>query len=138
MDESEMKAIARAIADYTQTITDDVKSLHDRLSVERQRVDRLEGQVAAWEQWGEQVNEGIGEIATRLGALQKYVVETVTTNAYQSEVTEHYRQFVIEEAVRIDVELRELQRGLKRKEREQVAASMDPMVNVDGDDEAGE
>lgn len=138
MNESEMKAIARAIADYTQTITDDVKSLHDRLSVVQRRVDMLEAQVAAWEQWGEQVNEGIGEIATRLGALQKYVVETVTTNAYQSEVTEHYRQFVIEEAVRIDVQLKDLQRGLKRKEREKVVASMVMPVDVDGDDEAGE
>lgn len=131
MDEKEMRAISQLVADLNAEIHNEVRMLHDRVSV-------LEGQVAAWEQWGEQVNEGIGEIATRLGALQKYVVETVTTNAYQSEVTEHYRQFVIEEAVRIDVQLKDLQRGLKRKEREKVVASMVMPVDVDGDDEAGE
>ena len=31
MDEKEMRAIARMVADYTATISDDVKSLHDRL-----------------------------------------------------------------------------------------------------------
>ncbi|MEK9665138.1 MAG: hypothetical protein VW082_11030 [Candidatus Nanopelagicales bacterium] len=131
MDANEMRAISQLVADLNAEIHNEVRMLHDRVT-------NLHAQVAAWEQWGEQVNEGIGEIATRLGALQKYVVETVTTNAYQSEVTEHYRQFVIEEAVRIDVQLKDLQRGLKRKEREKVVASMVMPVDVDGDDEAGE
>lgn len=131
MDANEMRAISQLVADLNAEIHNEVRMLHDRVSV-------LEGQVAAWEQWGAQVNDSIVEVATRLGALQKYVVETVTTNAYQSEVTEHYRQFVIEEAVRIDVQLKDLQRGLKRKEREKVVASMVMPVDVDGDDEAGE
>ena len=79
MDEKEMRAIARMVADYTATISDDVKSLHDRLTVVQRRVEMLEGQVEAWEQWGAQVNDSIVEIATRIAAVQQHVVENVTT-----------------------------------------------------------
>ncbi|MEK9811064.1 MAG: hypothetical protein VW362_11495, partial [Candidatus Nanopelagicales bacterium] len=72
MDANEMRAISQLVADLNAEIHNEVRMLHDRVT-------NLHAQVAAWEQWGEQVNEGIGEIATRLGALQKYVVETVTT-----------------------------------------------------------
>lgn len=131
MNQNELRAISQLVADLNADIHNQVRMLHDRVT-------SLEGRVAVWEQWGGQVNEAIDEIVGRVGALQRHVVETVTTNAYQSEITEHYRRFVMDEAVRVGVELKDLQRGLKRKQREQIAASMDPMVPVDVDNVTGE
>ena len=132
MDEKEMTAIARMVADYTATISDDVKSLHDRLTVVQRRVEMLEGQVAAWEQWGAQVNDSIVEVATRIAAVQQHVVENVTTGVYASEVTEHYRRFVTAEAARAGVELRDLQAEIKRRQQNDVSATMDPLIDVEG------
>lgn len=125
MDEHEMRAISQLVADLNAEIHNEVRMLHDRVSV-------LEGQVAAWEQWGAQVNDSIVEIATRIAAVQQHVVENVTTGVYASEVTEHYRRFVTAEAARAGVELRDLQAEIKRRQQNDVSATMDPLIDVEG------
>jgi hypothetical protein len=125
MDANEMRAISQLVADLNAEIHNEVRMLHDRVSV-------LEGQVAAWEQWGAQVNDSIVEIATRIAAVQQHVVENVTTGVYASEVTEHYRRFVTAEAARAGVELRDLQAEIKRRQQNDVSATMDPLIDVEG------
>ena len=125
MDENEMRAISQLVADLNAEIHNEVRMLHDRVSV-------LEGQVAAWEQWGAQVNDSIVEVATRIAAVQQHVVENVTTGVYASEVTEHYRRFVTAEAARAGVELRDLQAEIKRRQQNDVSATMDPLIDVEG------
>ena len=125
MDENEMRAISQLVADLNAEIHNEVRMLHDRVSV-------LEGQVEAWEQWGAQVNDSIVEIATRIAAVQQHVVENVTTGVYASEVTEHYRRFVTAEAARAGVELRDLQAEIKRRQQNDVSATMDPLIDVEG------
>ena len=125
MDANEMRAISQLVADLNAEIHNQVRMLHDRVSV-------LEGQVAAWEQWGAQVNDSIVEVATRIAAVQQHVVENVTTGVYASEVTEHYRRFVTAEAARAGVELRDLQAEIKRRQQNDVSATMDPLIDVEG------
>lgn len=125
MDANEMRAISQLVADLNAEIHNEVRMLHDRVSV-------LEGQVAAWEQWGAQVNDSIVEVATRIAAVQQHVVENVTTGVYASEVTEHYRRFVTAEAARAGVELRDLQAEIKRRQQNDVSATMDPLIDVEG------
>lgn len=120
-----MRAISQLVADLNAEIHNEVRMLHDRVSV-------LEGQVAAWEQWGAQVNDSIVEVATRIAAVQQHVVENVTTGVYASEVTEHYRRFVTAEAARAGVELRDLQAEIKRRQQNDVSATMDPLIDVEG------
>ena len=125
MDANEMRAISQLVADLNAEIHNEVRMLHDRVSV-------LEGQVAAWEQWGAQVNDSIAEVASRIAAVQQHVVENVTTGVYASEVTEHYRRFVTAEAARAGVELRDLQAEIKRRQQNDVSATMDPLIDVEG------
>lgn len=125
MDANEMRAISQLVADLNAEIHNEVRMLHDRVSV-------LEGQVAAWEQWGAQVNDSIVEVASRIAAVQQHVVENVTTGVYASEVTEHYRRFVTAEAARAGVELRDLQAEIKRRQQNDVSATMDPLIDVEG------
>ena len=132
MDANEMRAISQLVADLNAEIHNEVRMLHDRLTVVQRRVEMLEGQVAAWEQWGAQVNDSIVEVASRIAAVQQHVVENVTTGVYASEVTEHYRRFVTAEAARAGVELRDLQAEIKRRQQNDVSATMDPLIDVEG------
>ena len=99
MNADELKAVSEMVANLTTDLYNTVKQAHDR--------------VTALEQWGAQVNGAIEEVVERLGALQTFVVEQVTTGVYQSEVTEHYRRFVVDEAARVGVSLAELQKAIK-------------------------
>lgn len=125
MNRNEMSAISQLVADLNADIHNEVRMMHDRVT-------SLEGRVAAWEQWGAQVNDSIVEIATRIAAVQQHVVENVTTGVYASEVTEHYRRFVTAEAARAGVELRDLQAEIKRRQQNDVSATMDPLIDVEG------
>lgn len=106
MNADELRAVSEMVANLTTDLYNTVKQAHDR--------------VTALEQWGAQVNGAIEEVVERLGALQTFVVEQVTTGAYQSEVTDHYRRFVVDEAARIEVTLAELQKAIKGKAHEEV------------------
>ena len=67
MNADELKAVSEMVANLTTDLYNTVKQAHDR--------------VTALEQWGAQVNGAIEEVVERLGALQTFVVEQVTTGA---------------------------------------------------------
>ena len=99
MNADELKAVSEMVANLTTDLYNQIRVAHDR--------------VTALEAWGEQVNGAIAEIVERQAALQSFVVETVSSGVYQSEVTEHYRRFVVDEAARVGVSLAELQKAIK-------------------------
>lgn len=106
MNADELRAVSEMVANLTTDLYNTVKQAHDRVTTVDERV-------AALEQWGAQVNGAIEELAERIGALQTFVVENVASGVYESEVTEHYRRFVVEEAARLDVTLAELRKAVR-------------------------
>ena len=126
MNQNELRAISQLVADLNADVHNQVKMLHDRLTVAEQRVE-------SWEQWGGQVNEAIDELAGRIASLQQWTVENIADQGYESAVTDHYRRFVAMEAARVGVELKELQGEIKRARLAEARKTMDPMVDVDDD-----